>query len=374
MTESLYDFFRGASGCTLLVIGLGCFFEPERQRIRRSIGSFYVSAGAAFVLSWTSSFGLLPLALDNLLIICILFVGSLSLFDIQLYLFGDEARRGLRRRVYIAAAAWSALLWALPVFDTILGLPASMVSLEDGRPIALFQSMALTGMYALPIIIGAASLRIGRWKLSDLPSGSCQVRSLVIMLVLLISALVLSSLAFLAGSVFFYRAGQVTLQGLILGCYLYFKAVPDALQLARKEIGREHKKKLQMDPEEVAAIQENLRRLEAEERIHADARLDPATLARALDIPVYRLTLFMTLYRGSSFAEWLHATRIDHARTMLAGEPERGIDDVARAAGYSSLTIFRSQFQKRAGMTPEAYRGKSVAGSDRPRRKAPGRV
>ena len=374
MTESLYDFFRGASGLSMMVIGLGYFLEPEHQRIRLSIGTFHVAAGTAFVLSWTSGFGLMPLALDNLLVIGIVFAGSLALFDIQLYLFGDEARRGMRRMVYLAAAVWSALLWVLPFFDGIVGLPVLTYSIEDGRPVALFQSITLSGMYALPIMVGAVSLRMGRWKLSDIPPRSCQVRSLVIMLMLMVSALVLSSVAFVARSVFFYRMGQVLLQALILGCYLYFKAVPEVLQMARKEIGREHKKKTQLDPGEVAVIQEKMRRLETVEHIHTNARLEPASLARTLEIPVYRLTLFMTLYRGTSFAEWLHAARIDHARIMLADGSDPDIDAVGRAVGYSSLTIFRSQFLKRVGLAPEAYRARNQGAAERSRRKAPERV
>lgn len=374
MTESLYDFFRGATGLTLMMIGLGFIFEPERQRLRLATGFFYISVGASLLLSWTSRFGFLPLALDNLLIIGFLLVGSLSIFEIQLYIFGDEARRGIRRKVYCAAAAWSALLWLLPFMDRFLGLPMALVSMEDGRSVAPFQVITLSGMYALPILMGVFSLHIGRWNVSDVPTGSSYLCSLSAMLVLLLSALVMITVAFIAGSVVFYRTGQVVLNVLMLASYLHLKAVPDVLQLARRDVGREHKKKTQLDTEEVAVIQEKLRRLETVERLCTNVRLDPAMLAKALEIPVYKLTLFMTLYRGSTFVEWLHVARIDHARTMLTEEIHPDIDVVANAVGYSSLTIFRSQFQRRVGMTPEAYRIKNLPGSDRLKRKVPGRV
>jgi len=374
MTESLYDFFRGASGFAMIVIGLGYFSEPERSRIRLALGSFFVAAGAAFMLSWSSKFGLLPLALDNLLIVIIVLAGSLSVFEIHIYVFGDESRRGKRRAVYRMAIAWSVLLWLLPFFDLIFKLPALMVSIEDGRSVALFQSITVSGMLALPIAVGIVSLRIGRWKLTDIPVGSRYVRSLLAMLVLLISLLVLISVAFVADSTVFYRLGQGLLQMLILGWYLHLKAAPDVFLLARRDIGREHKKKTQMDTDEVSAIKEKLLQLEMEERIHTNARLDEATLAEALGIPTYRLVLFMTVYRGSSFVEWLHATRIDYARTLLAETPDLGIDALGKAVGYSSPTKFRSQFLRRAGMTPEAFRTKNLALSARSRRKAPGKV
>ncbi len=374
MTESLYDFFRGASGFTMIVIGLGFLVEPERSRNRLAIGFFYLSVGSSLVFSWTSRFGLLPLFLDNFLIISILFVGSLSVFEIQLYVFGDEAKRGMRRTVYRAAAVWSVLLWLLPFLDSIFAMPVLLVSMEDGRSAALFQTITLSGMYALPIVIGVVSLHIGRWKLSDIPAGSSYLHNLLLMLLLLLAALVMISVALIAGSPAFYRIGQTCIQVLVLGWYLHLKAVPEALTLARKEIGREHKKKTQLDPAEVAEIQEKMRRLETVEHIYTNARLDPATLARTLAIPVYKLTLFMTLYRGSTFVEWLHAARIDHARTLLAENTHPDIDAVVKVVGYSSMTIFRSQFQKRAGMTPEAYRTKNMAVAERSRRKVPGRV
>jgi len=356
------------------VNGLGFIIEPERQRIRFATGFFYISVGASFLFSWTSKFGLLPLALDNLLIIGILLAGSLSVFEIQLYVFGDEAKRGMRRKVYCAAVIWSILLWALPFFDRLLGLPIVLVSMEDGRSVAPFQAITFSGMFALPILMGVFSLHIGHWKVSDVPTGSRYLRSLGSMLVILLSALVLITVAFIAGSVVFYRIGQMVLDVLMLGSYLHLKAVPDVLQLARRDVGREHKKKTQMDPEEVAVIQEKLRRVETVERLYTNVSLDPAMLAKALEIPVYKLTLFMTLYRGSTFVEWLHASRIDHARTTLAENSHLDIDAVAKAVGYSSMTIFRSQFLKRAGMTPEAYRTKNMTAAERSRRKVPGRV
>jgi len=374
MTESLYDFFRGASGFAMIVIGLGYLSEPERPRIRLAIGSLFIAAGAAFMLSWSSRFGLLPLALDNLLLISIVLAGSLSVFEIHIYVFGDESRRGKRRMVYRMAIAWSVLLWLLPFFDLIFKLPPLMVSIEDGRSAALFQSITVSGMLALPIAVGIVSLWIGRLKLSDIPIGSRYVRSLFAMLVLLISLLVLISIAFVADSTVFYRLGQGLLQVLVLGCYLHLKAAPDVFILARRDIGRAHKKKTQMDPDEVSAIKEKLFRLETEGRIHANARLDQATLAEALGIPTYRLVLFLSVYRGLSFVEWLHAARIDQARTLLAETPDLGIDDLGKAVGYSSPTKFRSQFLRRAGMTPEAFRTKNLVLSTRSKRKVPGKV
>ncbi len=374
MTESLYDFFHGASGLTMLVIGLGFMLEPERVRFRRAYGVLYASVGASLLLSWTSRFGLLPRALDNLLILCFVLAGSLAVFEIQLYLFCDGAKRGMRRTVYRATVIWSAVLWLLPFLDSILGLPILFTSIEDGRSVALFQSITLSGIYVLPIVTGVVSLRIGRWKLSDIPVDARYVRILFVALVFLLVALLFINISFVGGSRALYRIGQMFLQVLLLGWYLYLKAVPELCTLARKEIGREHKKKTQLDPGEVAMIQEKMRLLESVDRIHTNPKVDPATLAKVLDVPVYKLNLFMTVYRGTTFVEWLHAARIDHARSLLTENPGAGIDEVATAVGYTSLSIFRSQFQRRVGMTPEAYGIKNRSGSDRSRRKAPGKV
>ncbi|OHD21886.1 MAG: hypothetical protein A2Y38_05340 [Spirochaetes bacterium GWB1_59_5] len=371
MTEILYDFFRGASGFALIVIGLGFFLEPERQRIRIALGALFLSIGISFVLSWTSRFGLLPQMLDNLLLIAIVFVASQSLFELKLYLFGDEARRGTRRVVYIIGVGWSLLLWCLPFLDTVFGLPVLMLSIEDGRPVALFQSLVMFSVYLWPITIGCISLRVGRWRPSDVPSGSRVINTLLAVLILLLVILVFIVSSFIVGSITLYHLAQTLLQAMALGWYLRLKASPDLFSQARKEIGREHKKKTHLDPEEIAVIEEKLRRLEIEERIHTNPGLDPSSLAKILGIPVYRLSVFMTIYRGSSFAEWLHAARINQARSLLSEDANRDIPDTARAAGFSSLTVFKSQFLRRVGMTPEAYRAKNAAASGRAKRKVP---
>ncbi|MBU0926554.1 MAG: helix-turn-helix domain-containing protein [Spirochaetes bacterium] len=356
MISILYDFFRSSSGLALMVIGIGFFIEPGRKRVRMAFGALFLATGALFVFSWISEYRLPPPLVDRFLLIAIIFVLSQALFEITLFLFGDEARRGTKRKVYIAGAAWSALLLALPYLDPVIDSPVVMVSVEDGQSLGLFHAVSYVGAYAWPIVISVLALRSGRWHPSDLPRGKGAVRVLSCGVGVVLVTICAIGAAILTDRKIPYRIGQSALQAQLLAWYFYIRANPDVFAEARREIGVEHKRRQGLGPAEAAMIGGRLEQLANSQRVFVDPDLDLATLARAVGVPSYKLSQYFNSHKGSSFSSWLNAARIERACELLLGRDDLGILDIAFEVGYSSKGAFNGQFHRRVGMTPSEYR------------------
>ncbi len=358
MLDTLYDFFRSSCGFAFMIIGLGFVVEPGRHRSRMAFGSMFFAIGGLFVFSWFSIYYTLPIWLDSLLLIALVLIGSQSLFEVALFLFGDEAHRGARRKVYLAGTAWAVALWLLPAFDSVFDLPALRVSIEDGRRMGPFGAASFFGVYAWPIAVSVISLRVGRWHLSDLPKGPGAVRGVLVGLALVVVVLLAVVVAMVAEARWLYRLGHTLLQLTMLVWYFFIRSNPDLLSKARKEIGAQHKKRLELGPEEAAGIRAALERLMVKDRVFMNPDLSLQNLAKTAGIPAYRLSAYFNAHRGASFSDWLNDARIDYSKGRLVEELDATILDVAFEAGYSSKAVFNTQFRRRVGMTPSEYRAK----------------
>jgi len=277
---------------------------------------------------------------------------------VALFLFGDEARHGARRKVYLAGTAWAVAFWLLPALDAAFDLPALRMSIEDGRLMGPFSAVSFFGVYAWPIAVSVVSLRVGRWHLADLPKGPGAVRGVLVGLALVVVVLLTVVVAMVAEAVWLYRLGHTLLQLTMLVWYFFIMSNPDLLSKARKEIGAQHKKRLELSPEEAARIGARLDALVSGERIFIDPDLSLQALAKAAGLPAYRLSAYFNAHRGASFSDWLNGARVDYIKERLATDVETTMLDIAYDAGYSSKAVFNTQFLRRVGMTPSEYRAK----------------
>lgn len=360
MAETLYYFLRGAAGFSFLVTGTSFLVEPGRQRVHRAFGSLFIALGLVFLLSWLSEYWRLPLMLDTMLVISIVFAISQSLFEITLYLFGDEAVKGSRRTVYKVGLAWSIMLWLLPLLDMVFRLPRIGVSVEDGTSMALFQSISSTAVYAWPIAITVLSFSVGRWHLSDIPSGRWAGRALLFGFAGLLVIMAVIGAGLIMSSKAVYQAGHTALELMMLVWFFFYRARPDVFLEARKEIGQQHKQRETIGPEEATRIADRLYYLVEVKHILVNTELDLQSLAKAVRIPAYRLSSYFNSTLNQSFPEWLNAKRIALVCRLLNERPELNILEVSIEAGYASKTVFNSQFQRRVGMSPTEYRNSAA--------------
>lgn len=358
MAETLYYFLRGAAGFSFLVTGASFLFEPHRPRVHRAFGVLFMALGLVFLLSWLSEYWVLPLVFDNLLLISIVFAISQSLFEITLFLFGDESVKGSRRAVYKIGAAWSTFLWLLPLLDLLFRLPRIGISVEDGTSMGLFQSISSTAVYAWPIAITVFSFHAGRWHLADIPSGRWAGRALLLGFAGLVVILGIIAAGLLMSSRALYQAGHTVLELMMLVWFFFYRARPDVFLEARKEIGQRHKQREKMGSEEASRIASRLRHLVEVERVCVNPELDLKSLAKAVRVPSYRLSAYFNSSLNQSFPEWLNAMRIEIVCRLLSERPDLSILEVSIEAGYASKTVFNGQFQRRIGMSPSEYRNR----------------
>jgi len=360
VAETLYYFLRGAAGFSFLVTGASFLVESHRPRVHRAFGVLFMALGMVFLLSWLSEYWVLPLMLDNLLLISIVFAISQSLFEITLYLFGDEAVKGSRRIVYVAGAAWSIFLWLLPFLDLLFRLPRIGVSVEDGMQMALFESISSTAVYIWPIAITVLSFQTGRWHLADIPSGRWAGRALLFGFAGLLLIMAIIGAGILMSSKALYQAGHTALELMMLVWFFFYRARPDIFLEARKEIGQRHRQRESIGTEEATMIADRLRHLVDVNRIVVNPELSLQSLAKAVHIPAYRLSSYFNSILDQSFPEWLNAKRIALVCRLLTERPELSILEVSIEAGYASKTVFNSQFQRRVGMSPTEYRNSAA--------------
>lgn len=363
MIDTLYVFFRGSSGFAFISMGVGFFVEPGNQRVRKAFGALFMALGFAFMFSWLSEYWVLPLILDNFLVIAAVFVISQSLFEMSLYLFGDEKIHGSRRRVYSIGAIWSLILWVLPILDYMLKLPVLRTSVEDARPMALFQTISQTGIYLWPAAITIISMLAGKWRPSDIPNKPGATRALLMGTAGLFPIFGLIAAGISLPSRILYRTGHLALGLMMLAWAWYYRARPDTFLKARQQIGQQHTQRLSLSPEEAIRIDERLRRLVQSDHVHTDPLLDLRILARKVRIPAYRMSAYFNTRLGMSFPAWLNAARIDHVCRLLEKDADLSILEISLEAGYSSKAVFNNQFLKRTGMSPSEYRARAVVNS-----------
>jgi len=356
VSELLYDFFRSSTGFCLAVIAMGFMVQPKRQPAYTALGFMYLSAGSAFLFSWISKYQTPPPALDLALLLIITYVLGVSVLDMVVYLFGDEARPGTRRKLLFAGLAWSIFLWLLPLLDTLFGLPTVRVSLEDAQLLAPLRTVSYFAVYLWPIAMLLTALRIAHFRLADLPGDSRSIKVLKINLGIAALLLLVIGAGLLFHSQLLYRGGQAALQLCFLLWYLFIRARPDVFIKARDDIETSHRRKVAITADEAGVMTRRLDALLHRPEALANPGFKLSDLAKASGIPAYRLSLYFNAHRGMSFSDWLNEARIRQACMLLCEKKNLSILDIAFEVGYSSKGTFNTQFQRRTGMTPSAYR------------------
>ena len=62
-----------------------------------------------------------------------------------------------------------------------------------------------------------------------------------------------------------------------------------------------------------------------------------------------------------SFRDWINSLRLAYAKQLLATSPELTVTDIARRAGYLSLSNFTRLFTASEGISPGRWRKENAA-------------
>lgn len=101
-----------------------------------------------------------------------------------------------------------------------------------------------------------------------------------------------------------------------------------------------------------------LEKIMAEEKIYLDSQLNEKMLAEKLDLQSYYLSKLMNDHMKCSFNEYINKARIEETKRLLESEKTNDLTLYAIAvdSGFSSESVFYSNFKKYVGMTPNQYK------------------
>jgi AraC-like DNA-binding protein len=354
--DALYGYYRGAAGFALVMAGVTFLVARGADKAHRSLGSFFLAIGALFSLSALDPTVKIPADISNLLIVGFIYVLSISLLDLFVFLFGNEKRRGGARGARAVGGVVSAALVLVPLLDYALGGAPVRTSIEDGQALGLLHLIAGVAIYGLPIASCLYAFSIARWSPSDVSMTYPDTR---IMLVGVAAAalLLLSTLtAVILGSRTLYRLSHVALQTLMLVWYLYIIRHPDSFARIRRQIGRQHTQRFTLSDQEAALIDRRLSAIAAGADVILDDSFNLNALAVKAGVPAYRLSYFFSTRLKTTFPAWRNALRMEYVRRRMAERPDLSILEIAHDAGYASKAAFNAQFHRANGMNPSDYR------------------
>lgn len=108
------------------------------------------------------------------------------------------------------------------------------------------------------------------------------------------------------------------------------------------------------DPEEDKALMARLDALLESRRLYLDPELTLTRLARALHVPVKRLSAAINRSTGGNVSRHVNGYRIREACRALEGGAN--VTDAMLASGFSTKSNFNREFRRITGRTPSAWR------------------
>jgi AraC-like DNA-binding protein len=94
----------------------------------------------------------------------------------------------------------------------------------------------------------------------------------------------------------------------------------------------------------------------------ADDALTLRRVSKRLGVPARAVSVAVNRVTGQSFSDLLNDRRIILATRLMGEDPDRSLLDIMYAAGFGSKSNFYTQFKRRKGMTPAAFRARHISG------------
>lgn len=110
------------------------------------------------------------------------------------------------------------------------------------------------------------------------------------------------------------------------------------------------------------ALVQRLDALLANPDILAEDTLTLYRVSRRLSVPARAVSVAVNRVSGQSFSDLLNDRRIALATRLMDEDPDRSLLDIMYAAGFGSKSNFYTQFKRRKGMTPAAFRVREISG------------
>ncbi len=122
------------------------------------------------------------------------------------------------------------------------------------------------------------------------------------------------------------------------------------------EIGLSKHPQFEPPTEAQKALADQITRLLQQPAILSDENLTITRLARRLGVPVRKASQAINSVAKCSFSDLLNDRRIEFSKRLMTRNPDKALLEIMLDAGYATKSNFYTQFSKRTGITPAAYR------------------
>lgn len=164
-------------------------------------------------------------------------------------------------------------------------------------------------------------------------------------------------LAYFTSSFTSYLTGSITFTFLM---YLLAGVLLHQLRERKPQRARKPTTKGSMSTGEVADIKQRIAIVLNQEGRYKDPELSMPSLAQAIELTPHQFSLFINEQMGQNFSQLVNTHRILAAKELLLHEPHLTVEAIGYDSGFNSASTFYSAFKKETGMTPAAFRKRSV--------------
>ncbi|TGK19308.1 AraC family transcriptional regulator [Leptospira fluminis] len=147
----------------------------------------------------------------------------------------------------------------------------------------------------------------------------------------------------------------------LLFIYVYRQRYPEFFLEVRKVVEEEKRVRAsQLAKLNLNEIRENLRNLFETEKIYREEELTLTLLAGRLSLTPHQLSEYLNTEEGKTFFQILNEYRVEEAKHRIRTQPEETLLTIAYSSGFRSKSTFNEVFRKETGLTPSAYRKRSL--------------
>lgn len=144
--------------------------------------------------------------------------------------------------------------------------------------------------------------------------------------------------------------------GLIVKVNEYAVLVSNAVQKPAARASSDAVSRLGLSARQVGALANDLQQYFQQQKPYLNPALDLPQVAAATGYTRNQISFFLNQVRGQSFYNLLNQLRLDDVLEQLHASPSAPrIDELAKAAGFNSLSTFYRCFKQRTGLAPKPY-------------------
>jgi len=114
--------------------------------------------------------------------------------------------------------------------------------------------------------------------------------------------------------------------------------------------------------EEIISLLQIIEQAVVKDQLFLNSDLNPASLSKLLNIPVYKITMALNKGAGKNFNEYINNYRIEFSKKLLldSAHQKSTIFSIALDSGFASETPFYVAFKKQIGQSPSAFRNSQL--------------